>query len=303
MREIDAYEIARALCEKHDWQMATYAEPGYSGDVILGSYWCRCAFGPEDDRAKGRHLHGLDYHHPRLFAALEEAGISLDWGDEWIVDGNGRAWRTQPDSYSWQSSILWGDGDFLTPDDGVEEWVEVLKDDPSRALTGSWWDAADLEELGWVQLDQDYESGWHPGQTDDPRQISAGIREQFGDEAEILFTISGVGQFDVRFAVWVRPVPISLSSGHFSTDSQLEDAISFLETREPDQFAAFLAAFPEWEARQMEGAWFDTDAMGVDAEWSSWAIDWVEENTGVMWEDGEPWFRVNVGRMDEEMTR
>lgn len=86
----------------------------------------------------------------------------------------------------------------------------------------------------------------------------------------------------------------SLSSGHFSTDLQLEDAVSFLEHNLPAIFAEFLEAFPEWETRTMgdgHSSWFDVETMGVDAEWSSWAVDWVENHSPVWWEDGEPWVR------------
>lgn len=91
----------------------------------------------------------------------------------------------------------------------------------------------------------------------------------------------------------------SLSSGHFSTDTQLEDAVSFLEHNLPAIFAEFLEAFPEWERRTMgEGhsSWFDVETMGVDIEWSSWAVDWVEEHSPVWWEDGEPWTRPGCSR-------
>lgn len=87
----------------------------------------------------------------------------------------------------------------------------------------------------------------------------------------------------------------SLSSGHFSTDTQLEDAVGFLEDSDHDLYVKFLDEFPEWTTRTMgEGisSWFDTDAMGVDIEWSNWCIDWLEANTGIYWEDGEPWVDV-----------
>ena len=83
----------------------------------------------------------------------------------------------------------------------------------------------------------------------------------------------------------------TISSNHYSVDGQLEDAASWLEHNLPDTFAAFLVAFPEWERRTMGelSSWFDTEAMGVDVEWSSWAIDWIEANSPVYWEEGEPW--------------
>lgn len=80
----------------------------------------------------------------------------------------------------------------------------------------------------------------------------------------------------------------SVSSGHFSVDQQVADVVAQLddETR-----ARFLAAFPEWERLTwgMHGSWVDTDASGVDVEYVMWACDWLEQETPVWWEDGEPW--------------
>lgn len=87
---------------------------------------------------------------------------------------------------------------------------------------------------------------------------------------------------------------VSLSSSHYSVDDQLQDVVNWLETTAPDTYAEFVAAFPEWPTRTMgEGhsSWFDTEAMGVNAEWSSWCIDWIESHTAIWWEDGEPWTR------------
>lgn len=86
-----------------------------------------------------------------------------------------------------------------------------------------------------------------------------------------------------------------ISSGHYSLDTQLVDAVSYLESTHPALYTKFLEATPEWERRTMgEGhsSWFDTDAMGVDVEWSSWCVDWIEANTPIYWEDGEPWVDV-----------
>lgn len=85
---------------------------------------------------------------------------------------------------------------------------------------------------------------------------------------------------------------IPLSSGSFSVDQQLEDVVAWLDAERPDDHARFLEEFPEWEQRRWQGphsGHFDTTTMGVDEEWSSWAIDWVENHTDVTWEDGEPY--------------
>lgn len=80
---------------------------------------------------------------------------------------------------------------------------------------------------------------------------------------------------------------IPLSSNHLSVDSQLEDVVDSLAT---DQYDAFIAAFPEWEnlTWDIHRSWVDYEASDVDLEYTSWCIDWIEANTRVMWDDGEP---------------
>lgn len=83
----------------------------------------------------------------------------------------------------------------------------------------------------------------------------------------------------------------SLSSGHFSHDIQIADVISYLSL--VDEYAATMARFceefPEYNGLAWSGSWVDWEASGVDAEFMSWVCDWIESNTPVYWEDGEPW--------------
>lgn len=83
----------------------------------------------------------------------------------------------------------------------------------------------------------------------------------------------------------------ALSHNGYSVDLQLADVVSYLEGADPDTYSEFLRAFPEWERVIFpeQSAWIDWEAMGVDIEWSSWAVDWIENNTPIYWEEGEPW--------------
>lgn len=80
----------------------------------------------------------------------------------------------------------------------------------------------------------------------------------------------------------------SLSSNHFSHDQQVKDVICRL----PEEARMKLEAeFPEvkkitWE---LHGSHWNAEAMGVDVEYTMWVTDWIEANTEVYWEDGEPW--------------
>lgn len=81
----------------------------------------------------------------------------------------------------------------------------------------------------------------------------------------------------------------AISSNHFSHDTQMADAISFLEHNLPDLHTQLLDQFPEAADILWEGSWVDTEQMNLDPEWSSWVVDWIEDNAPIMWEDGEPW--------------
>lgn len=216
------YATVRHIMEKYPNHIRDvadeYGEPGYgnhyTAGVIVGDFWCRCGeIVGEDGRAE---LHDIAHHYPRVFAALEENGWELEWEDEWVVSYDGttsRAYRTQGDSYGWMSSIMFTEyGDVLTPEDDIAEWIAEVVDNPRAALTSRVWSLADLASVGFLPYrDEDdiHESGWHPGQTADPEEITAEIREELGQDVEIVFHIAGVGQFDMTFRALVRRVPSS----------------------------------------------------------------------------------------------
>lgn len=90
-----------------------------------------------------------------------------------------------------------------------------------------------------------------------------------------------------------RHTRITLSSNHNSHDQQVADVIDYLRGQVPeDDFDNLFRTYPEVERIEWQGAWFDTEAMGVDVEFSSWLTDHIEDNTDVYWEDGEPWLVV-----------
>ncbi len=177
-----------------------YGEPGYSCDsgVILGSFWCRCA---DIDG-----LHDIAAHYPRVFAALEESGYSLEWNDEWMVDGDSsKAYRTTADSYGWTPSIAYFDGDILTPESDVSEWIAYAVNDSDVALTGRQCHKSVLVADGWALYESGFESGWRPGQTADPAKILSAVQADRPGH-DVVFYIDGVGQFDLEFSVYVRPM-------------------------------------------------------------------------------------------------
>jgi len=226
MMELSEETAHRIVAERYGehlgWDWATeYGEPGYWDStttmVVLGNYWCRCGKHPRagqpsrgyfksGDTIKPDELHGYSDHHPRVWAALEAAGVQFEWYDEWMVDHEtSKAYRTQPDSYSWQPSVILDDtGEWLTPDSDITDWLAWAINEPGRCLFRSQWDA--LIEAGfapWPDDDTRFENGWHPGQTDDPRDITEQIRAVDPD-CEIVFCTTSTGQFDVEFKALIR---------------------------------------------------------------------------------------------------
>lgn len=99
-----------------------YGELGYTDPTggILFANW-------NNVWAKGsKHAIAAEY--------LEKAGFEFEWSDEWCIDyANGKAYRTQPSSYSWERQIFFTEcGDMLTPDDNVTDWLEEVCSTPDE---------------------------------------------------------------------------------------------------------------------------------------------------------------------------
>jgi len=152
--------ILNGLQSKHgaEW-CGSYGEPGYT-DPEKGIIFCN--------------WNGVD---SLTQTYLKEAGFELEWSDEWMVDYNhDKAYRTQPDSYSWVSRIHCTiHGEIITPDDDIDEWIADIEytDKLGEASTlPNWISEADLTSLGWTKYnEEDYQNGFHHGQTDDPSEI------------------------------------------------------------------------------------------------------------------------------------
>lgn len=85
----------------------------------------------------------------------------------------------------------------------------------------------------------------------------------------------------------------SLSSDHYSTDTQAADVLSWLSNHEDKELRdlsdRFVTEFPEYNGLVWGMSNVDTEASMVDPEYMQWVVDWIEQNTPVMWDDGEPW--------------
>jgi hypothetical protein len=180
-----------------------YAEPGYGDEtsvVVLGNWnpkrWVREGDAP---------LTLAENLGPRLFDALTRLGAECEWLDEWYqCQGCYKAVRTQQDSYSWKPSYADLDGEILCHTCLIgmgEDAITSYVNDATKAVT--WADGNHLETLRFEEIDEDYASGWYPGQNADPVKILAGILSERPD-AEVVFLIDSTGQFDIRFSAYVR---------------------------------------------------------------------------------------------------
>lgn len=180
----------------------------------------------------------------------------------------------------------------------VETWVDEMKNDPTKAINNAQVKASVLEAAGFELWACDgnggeFQNGWHQHMDDDPVSIYKNIRDEYGNDVDVVFHIHENSQFYISFHAYVREnVTYNyLSSNSFSHDSQLDDVLDYLRNWNEEQYNNLLHAFPEVDSRVLDGAYFDVEAMGVDQEWSAWVTDWVENNTKVMWVDGEPVIR------------
>ena len=131
---------------------------------------------------------------------LDSMGFATYFPDEIVTCGNNKVWL--------YSSDLWmvtDDGEILTADDPVQDWIEeCLVTDCNlgpRALP-TWVDEADLEDEGFTRLNNiPYENGFYAGQNDKPEQIA---EHYLGTYDELVFTISRANPFEVQFNAWGR---------------------------------------------------------------------------------------------------
>jgi hypothetical protein len=84
---------------------------------------------------------------------------------------------------------------------------------------------------------------------------------------------------------------IPLSSGHLSVDEQTDAVVSYLCLSDRWSYQELRKDFPEYSDARIvwSGSWVDTEASRVPEEYMDWLRDWIETNTPVEWEDGEPW--------------
>lgn len=140
-----------------------------------------------------------------------EDEIRVDWSDEWTNCTDClKAVRTQPDSYGWTPSYLWTSDCSIACvecyEDCVDDIIEHYMNDSSMAVFPEF--VSYLEKEGFVcyspdEYCQKFETGLHAHQVDDPKKIAEEIEEHLPNH-DYIFQVTGTGQFDVAWTVWIR---------------------------------------------------------------------------------------------------
>ena len=202
-RVADICEASRGHMGYVQFHHAGYGEPGYDDPeigIIATGNWNN---DDEYDREKRERVVTSTLP-KRVAELLEKLGVSIEWEDEWSECSDcGKLVRTSADSYSWQPSYVCGDGELLCHDcveEDPEEHLKSLEGNPSVCNT---LENIDPTEHGYVAFNEDsYESGWHPGQTDDPKTVAKELRER--GVSRFVFQLDENSQFYSRWSVFVH---------------------------------------------------------------------------------------------------
>lgn len=184
----------------------TYSEPGYSDpkSLILFGDW-NTTIPPRLEKHWDSPVHRFSRDHnimTRVCKLLEKLGCELEWEDEWAIcsvcEG---AVRTSPDSYGWRKSYYGDAEDLICKECTLKDpanYLCWLQNNPKRADTFD----LPLKDLGYVQVADRLEHGFHHGQDADPQVITKHLRKC--GVTKFLFSLDSVGQFDMDFSVWVH---------------------------------------------------------------------------------------------------
>ena len=224
LSEDEKSDIVHALCEAYcssGTQTSVYdvaqdnAEPGYCLPLAIGDWWVR--------------VDG-DLRESKVVTLLAACGIESAFHDEWTTcTVCHKAVRTSPDHYGWKRSYhLFHDCEVVCHEciaENPEPYLEDLSGDPNKAITI---DSVDPEEHGYTEVWAEFENGWYGGQMDSPHAIGRAFEERGWDD--YVFSITSVGQFDVKFKVYVRTHSIGsncedyeFSGGPFKFVAEVKD--------------------------------------------------------------------------------
>ena len=194
-------EVAEKLSSNHRQVTFApeYAEPGYSTDkgILFANWNPSCGFNVQKAQQKRDPI-------VRLGRIAEKMGFKCEWEYEWTTCQEcGKAVRTSPDCYGWTSHYRIVNECELICLDCLDwaEYLESIEGNPSHACPPE----IDPEQYGYVKYNGDFETGFHPGQTDDPKKVLATMTAH--GLKSIVFRIAGKGQFDVTWQAYHKLSP------------------------------------------------------------------------------------------------
>jgi hypothetical protein len=202
-RTMSRVELLFAIAEKMGYDICTAdgcVEPGYADNpVVLGNWNNKKVYDRETGQSRV-----VDSTMPRLAKLFEKLGYEVEWEDEWgICDECGKAYRTQPDSYSWKR-YHWDSpagysycGDCIKRD--PTDYLEWLNGNSNAAMTFD----IDLSEHGYKNYNHYiYETGFHSGQNSNPKAVAKELRDK--GITDFIFVIDSNGQFGCDWDCWIR---------------------------------------------------------------------------------------------------
>jgi len=199
MNEVNVLNGLIDYCDRKGYCIDYYdgcCEPGYEDKPVIAADW---------NPAKMEKI-------GNLIEKMET--VEIEWSDEWSrCDDCYKAVRTSPNSYDWQPYFIIGDVYMVCGDcamDQAEEYIQEYVNNNNRAIPS--WFIQSAKDIGFDCLEdcKVFESGSHPGQNDTPekalQEIYDGVGEGWFQETfDYIFVITGTGQFDLSWSIFVRP--------------------------------------------------------------------------------------------------
>jgi hypothetical protein len=115
----------------------------------------------------------------------------------------GKLIKTSPSYYGNLPEYLYTDCEILCADCYTDDdIIGLYLNDADKAVNPRQLRKS-LKKHGFICYRDNLESGFHPGQTDNPHKISQELEAEIPG-AEWIFCIDGAGQFDIHFSLWYR---------------------------------------------------------------------------------------------------
>ena len=184
-----------------------YSEPGYSsksGMIMIGNWNNITNY--DRDAKKSILISNLP---DRLSNIFEKMGIDCVYYDEWTTCNDcGKAIRTNPDSYLWTASYHNFDGEISCIECILKDPLSYLNNIEGKYNFVNTIKTLDPSKYGYEKINQkDYSNDFY-GNSDSPLKLSKELEGK--GIYRYLFSITGVGQFNINFSLYVHTDEIYL---------------------------------------------------------------------------------------------